>query len=113
MNNNSKQSPEEHNNGPRHSQEDDQRQNTNNQQSEQAKPRMHNKQSSQVKTPVESADKNPTYSGAQSPEQCVVLIGDSIIKNIIPHTLSLKKVYKFTYPGKLAEEIESEIRDIL
>ena len=74
LNNNSEQSPEEHNNGPRHSQEDDQRQNTNNQQSEQAKPRMHNKQRSQVKTPVESADQNPTYSGAQSPEQCVVLI---------------------------------------
>ena len=70
------------------------------------------KQSRQVKTPVESADQNSTYSGAQSPEHCVVLFGDSIIKNIIPHKLSRKKVYKFTYPGKLAEEIESEIRDI-
>jgi hypothetical protein len=67
---------------------------------------MHNKQSRQVKTPVESADQNSTYSGAQSPEQCEVLIVDSIIKNNIPHKLSRKKVYKFTYPGKLAEEIE-------
>ena len=44
--------------------------------------------------------------------QCVVLIGDSIIKNIIPQKLSRKKVRKFTYPGKSAEGIESEIRNI-
>jgi hypothetical protein len=73
---------------------------------------MHNKQSRPVKTLVESADQNSTYSRAQSPEQRVVLIGDSIINNIIPHKLSRKNVYKFTYPGKSAEEIESEIRNI-
>ena len=112
LNSNSEQSPEEHNNEPRHSQEDNQRQNTNNQQSGQAKSRMHNQQSMQVNPSIKSADNNSTYLGAQSPEQCVVLIGDSIIKNIMPQKLSRKKVHKFTYPGKSAEEIESEIRNI-
>ena len=111
LNNNSEQSLEEHNNEPRHPQEDDQRQNTNKQQNGQAKSRMHNQQSRQDNPPVESADHNSTYSGAQSREQCVVLIGDSIIKNIIPQKLEIK-VRKFTYPGKSAEEIESEIRNI-
>jgi hypothetical protein len=117
LNSNSEQSPEEHNidnNEPRHPQEDDQRQNTNNQQSGQAKSRMHNQQSRQVNPPVESADHNSTYSGAQSPEQCVVLIawGLNHQEHYPPGKLSRKKVHKFTYPGKSAEEIESEIRNI-
>ena len=58
--NNSEKSAEEHSNGPRHSQENDQRQNTNNQLSEQAKPRMHNKQSiGQSKLPLKALIKIP------------------------------------------------------
>jgi hypothetical protein len=37
--------------------------------------------------------------GDQSARPCFVLIGDSIIKNIIPQKLSRKRVHKFTYPG--------------
>ena len=55
---------------------------------------------------------NPNRLGDQSARPCVVLIGDSIIKNIIPQKLSRKRVHKFTYPGKSADEIEFEIRNI-
>ena len=43
--------------------------------------------------------------------QSVVLIGDSIIKNIVPQKLTRKKVYKYTYPGRTVEEIDQEIRN--
>ena len=43
--------------------------------------------------------------------QSVVLIGDSIIKNIVPQKLTGKKVYKFTYPGRKVEEIDQEIQN--
>ncbi|XP_028409427.1 uncharacterized protein LOC114532034 [Dendronephthya gigantea] len=39
----------------------------------------------------------------------ILIIGDSIIKNIQPRKLSKKKVHKFTYPGKTADQIEMEI----
>jgi hypothetical protein len=39
----------------------------------------------------------------------IIVIGDSIIKNIQPRKLSRKKVHKYTFPGKTAEEIEKEI----
>ncbi|CAB4019641.1 Hypothetical predicted protein [Paramuricea clavata] len=42
----------------------------------------------------------------------IVLIGDSIVKHIDPRKLTKKKVYKFTYPGKTAEDIEKELNII-
>ena len=40
----------------------------------------------------------------------IVIIGDSIIKNIQPGKLTRnKKVHKYTFPGKTADEIEKEI----
>ena len=39
----------------------------------------------------------------------IIVIGDSIIKNIQPRKLSRKKVHKYSFPGKTAEEIEKEI----
>ena len=47
----------------------------------------------------------------QAMHQSVVLIGDSIIKNIVPQKLTRKKVYKFTYPGRTVEEIDQEFRN--
>ena len=46
----------------------------------------------------------------QSTHQSVVLIGDSIIKGIVSYKLTRIKVHKFTYPGRLVEEIDQEIR---
>ena len=57
-------------------------------------------------------DPGNNNSHKQSRNQSVILIGDSIIKNITPHKLSKKKVYKFTYPGKSVEEIQREIQSI-
>ena len=42
----------------------------------------------------------------------VVLVGDSMVKNINPRKLSRKRVNKFTFPGKRAEEIAPEIKNI-
>ena len=42
----------------------------------------------------------------------IVLIGDSMIKNINPRKLSRKRVNKFTFPGKTAQEISAEIPNI-
>lgn len=36
----------------------------------------------------------------------IVLIDDSVIKNIDPKRLSKKQVRKFTYPGKTADQIK-------
>ena len=47
----------------------------------------------------------------QAMHQSVVLIGDSIIKNIVPQKLTRKKVYKFTYPVRTVEEIDQEFRN--
>jgi hypothetical protein len=42
----------------------------------------------------------------------IVLIGDSIIKHIDPKKLAKRKVSKYAYPGKSAEDIEAELRTI-
>ena len=42
----------------------------------------------------------------------IVIIGDSIIKNIDPRRLSKKPVRKFTYPGKRADQISQEVTSI-
>ena len=42
----------------------------------------------------------------------IVIIGDSIIKNIDPRRLSKKPVRKFTYPGKTADQISQEVMSI-
>ena len=42
----------------------------------------------------------------------IVIIGDSIIKNIDPKRLSKKPVRKFTYPGKTADQISEEVMSI-
>ena len=39
----------------------------------------------------------------------IVIIGDSIIKNIDPRRLSKKPVRKFTYPGKTTDHISEEV----
>ena len=41
-----------------------------------------------------------------------MLIGDSMIKNIIPRKISKRQIIKRTFPGKTAEEIKSEINTI-
>jgi hypothetical protein len=40
------------------------------------------------------------------------LIGDSIIKHIEPRKLSRKRVYKYSFPGKKAEDIAKEVYTI-
>ena len=40
---------------------------------------------------------------------CLKLIGDSIIKNIIPQKLSRKRVHKFTYPGLHTRNIDQNL----
>ena len=42
----------------------------------------------------------------------IVLIGDSIIKHIDPKKHAKRKVSKYTYPGKSAEDIDAELRTI-
>ena len=42
----------------------------------------------------------------------IILIGDSMIKNIIPRKISKRQIIKRTFPGKRAEEIKSEINTI-
>ena len=42
----------------------------------------------------------------------IVLIGNSIIKNIIFEKMSQRKVYKNTYSGKTAEQIATEVENI-
>ena len=42
----------------------------------------------------------------------IVLVGDSMVKNINPRKLSRKRVSKFTFPGKRAEEIAYEVKNI-
>jgi lysophospholipase L1-like esterase len=42
----------------------------------------------------------------------IAIVGDSMIKNINPRKLSRKRVNKFMFPGKRAEEIASEVKNI-
>ena len=48
----------------------------------------------------------------ENQKQSIVLIGDSVIKDIIPEKMSARKVHKFCYPGKTANEIASDIQTI-
>lgn len=57
-------------------------------------------------------DPHNNNSHKKSKNQSAIMIGDSIIKNITPHKLSKKKVYKFTYPGKSVEKIQRKIQSI-
>jgi hypothetical protein len=58
------------------------------------------------------------YSGTENSKDTdyrsseIVLTGDSIIKHIDPKKLAKRKVSKYTYPGKSAEDIEAELRTI-
>ena len=45
-------------------------------------------------------------------KQSIVLIGDSVIKDIIPEKMSARKFHKFCYPGKTANEISLEVQNI-
>ena len=51
--------------------------------------------------------KNATKNSKSKPN--ILLIGDSMIKDINPHKLSKSSVRKLTYPGKRAEEIADQI----
>ena len=46
------------------------------------------------------------------PTQGIVIIGDSIIKNVNPVKLSKRRVQKYTYPGKTTPEINNELTKI-
>ena len=66
----------------------------------------HSNKTSTVKTVRENNDKR---AARDSP---IILIGDSIVKNINPGKISKRRVGKRTFPGKNAEEIKSEINFI-
>ena len=55
---------------------------------------------------------NQNKEKSQEAKQSIVIIGDSIVKHIIPTKLSKKKVHKFTYPGKTASEINNKLNTI-
>ena len=55
--------------------------------------------------------RNQNKEKSQEAKQSIV-IGDSIVKHIIPAKLSKKKVHKFTYPGKTASEINNKLNTI-
>ncbi len=58
-----------------------------------------------------SGTENSKHADYRSSE--IVFIGDSIIKHIDPKKLAKRKVSKYTYPGKSAEDIEeAELRTI-
>ena len=46
------------------------------------------------------------------PTQGIVIIGDSVIKNVNPVKLSKRRVQKYTYPGKTTPEINNELTKI-
>ena len=45
-------------------------------------------------------------------ESQIVIIGDSIIKHIIPKKISSRNVTKITFPGKTADEISNQLDQI-
>jgi lysophospholipase L1-like esterase len=45
-------------------------------------------------------------------ERQIVIIGDSIIKHIIPKKISSRNVTKITFPGKTADEISNQLDQI-
>ena len=63
----------------------------------------------QTENMVEPQNKQSSNSKARDIGSDIVIIGDSIVKNIQPRKLSRKKVHKYTFPGKTADQIEKEI----
>ena len=61
----------------------------------------------QQKLTISSTDTTPKD---RNSKPTILLVGDSMIKDISPHKLSKSSIRKLTYPGKRAEEIASEIR---
>ena len=76
---------------------------------------IHDRPNTSSKEPPFSHQSSDENVGGQRPgqtmHQSVVLIGDSIIKNIVPQKLTRKNVYKSTYPGRTVEEIDQEIQN--
>ena len=60
---------------------------------------------------IQNRQQNPKHQNRHNHKigSDVIVIGDSIIKNIQPRKLTKKKVHKYTFPGKTADEIENEI----
>ena len=58
-------------------------------------------------SPVKTVRENNDKRGIRNSP--IILIGDSIVKNINPRKISKRRVVKRTFPGKNAEEIKSEI----
>jgi hypothetical protein len=54
----------------------------------------------------------PPQNSNRNRQNSLVLIGDSMIKNIIPEKMTQRKVYKYTYSGKTADQIASEVENI-
>jgi hypothetical protein len=54
----------------------------------------------------------PPQNSNRNHQNSIVLIGDSMIKNIIPEKMTQRKVYKYTYSGKTADQIASEVENI-
>ena len=63
----------------------------------------------QIETPRVNPNNEGRTSFSGSP---IVIIGDSIIKNINPKKISKKQVVKRTFPGKTAVDIKSEVKSI-
>jgi hypothetical protein len=63
-------------------------------------------------TPRQSNNDENNQAKKSNSDSPIVLIGDSIVKNINPKKISKKNVIKRTFPGKNAEEIKHEIKSI-
>ena len=70
-------------------------------------PTLSTKQPEADKQDDVNESKNATKNSKSKPN--ILLIGDSMIKDINPHKLSKSSVRKLTYPGKRAEEIADQI----
>ncbi|CAB4036771.1 Hypothetical predicted protein, partial [Paramuricea clavata] len=54
----------------------------------------------------------PPQNSNRNLQNSIVLIGDSVLKNIISEKMTQRKVYKYTYSGKTADQIASEVENI-
>ena len=77
----------------------------------------HEQSSDHTASPASSPQDTNDPEGNASPQNSdfnkpIVIIGDSIIKNVDPRRLSKKQVRKFTYPGKTADQISEEFTSI-
>ena len=54
----------------------------------------------------------PPQNSNPNHQNSIILIGDSMIKNIIAEKITQRKVYKYTYSGKTADQIASEVENI-